>query len=618
MTPQTQQTEVFRLDWGSGFETPGLRRAARLGSSFVENALGLSRANRIYAECANELTSPQAIVHVALRWLRVRWKPKPADLARIPRSGPLVVVANHPFGAIEGLVLAATLMKVRDDVKVMANYLLGRINELRELCLFVDPFAGEGSAAANVAPLRQCIRHLRAGGVLAVFPAGEVASLNLRRRSITDPPWNETIARIIRKTGAPALPVHFEGRNSALFQALGLIHPVVRTTLLGREFFNKRGATIVPRVGSLIPFKRMDEFKTEQELTAYLRQRTFLLQHQTTSVTVPACIATQAEGAGHEPIIAPVDANLLAAEIAALPADQILIDDTDNLVCHARQEQIPHTMREIGRLREITFRATGEGAGKCCDIDPFDAHYLQLMLWNKSKRQLVGGYRLGLTDEILNTRGKAGLYTTTLFDCRIELLRHITPAIELGRSFVRAEYQRSFSPLMLLWKGVFQYIGRHPRYKYVFGAVSISNTYQSVSKQLMVAFLQAHYRLPILEDFVRARNPFRRERIAGWDRASISLLRNGADVSDLVADLEPQPKGIPVLLRQYLKLGARLLAFNVDPAFGNCIDALMVCDLSQTDTRILDRYLGRQGRERFLQYHADQRRPAQRLQEMIR
>lgn len=593
----------------------GGRRLAQAASRSIESLLDLSAFNRMYHCCSEGSPDWRTFIQRLLSFIRARWTVAAQDLARIPRTGPLVVVANHTFGGLDGIVLPAILGAVRDDVKIMATTFLERARELHDIFIMVDPLQRDETAGMNASALRMTMRHLKQGGVLGVFPAGEVASFNLQSREIADPQWSTTIAGIIRRCKCPVLPIFFDGRNSMLFQMAGLIHPRLRTVLLAHEYMNKRGVRLSPRIGSVIPFKRLEGFATDREMINYLRHRTYMLQHRRGGEKAGTVISA-AQG-NFEPIIAPVAPDVLAGEVASLSEENVLVDADDCVVYQARAAQIPNVLRELSRLREITFRATGEGTGKSCDVDRFDDHYVHLFIWQRQKNEIVGAYRLGPTDEILDTRGKAGLYTSTLFECKTVLLRHITPALELGRSFVRAEYQKSFSPLLLLWKGIGQYIVRYPRYKYLFGPVSISNNYHTVSKQLMVSFLKAHHCPPELVDLAHARNPFRAARIAGWDRSAVRLIRDSEDVSDLVSDLEPQSKGIPVLLRQYLRMGAKLLAFNVDPAFGDCVDALMVCDLTKTDARLLDRYMGKDGRERFMQHHADRARPAERISAVV-
>lgn len=609
----------------------------------VERLLAVDRLNDVYARSA-AAQNPDDFLRRVLDTLAVSFRLPAEDLARIPRSGPLMVVANHPFGAIDGLILAAVLRSVRPDVRVMANRLLAGIPHLRELFLFVDPFGGPEAAASNLAPMRQSMRWLRDGGVLAAFPAGEVAHLNWRDLSpgnlkrmrdggwraehITDPKWNDTIARIVRRTGVPVLPIYFDGCNGAMFQLLGLLHPRLRTAMLPREVFRKRDACVRLRVGSVIAPKRLAALPGEAELSDYLRRRTFLLQHGAApkpstpapeeTVVSPAVIAPPSGGrlrnlfvprpapgvaSTPEPIVGPVDPTLLAADVAGLPSDAIIVDGDDLVAYAARAPQIRNVLRELGRLREVTFRAVGEGTGRSIDLDTFDYDYLHLFIWSKARGEVVGAYRLGATDELLPAKGRLGLYTSTLFNYEAELLRRLDPALEMGRSFVRAEYQRSFAPLLLLWKGIGHYCVRHPRYRYVFGPVSISNRYQTVSQQLMVQFLKSRHGMPDGEALARPHHPFRLRPPAGWDDASArASLCDSDDVSAVVADLEPDQKGIPILIKQYLKLGAKFLEFNVDPAFCDAVDGLIVVDLFKTEARVLERYMTKPGHKSFCDY----------------
>jgi putative hemolysin len=187
-----------------------------------------------------------------------------------------------------------------------------------------------------------------------------------------------------------------------------------------------------------------------------------------------------------------------------------------------------------------------------------------------------------------------------LFHFGEEFLNRMGPALELGRSFVRAEYQKGFAPLLLLWKGIGKYIARNPQYRVLFGPVSISNQYQAVSRELMISFLERSASLVSWKSLVHARNaPVR-------DAASHTFCRDLEDLSDVVSDIEPGRAGIPVLLRQYLKLGGKLLAFNVDRDFSDALDGLIVVDLLKTEPRLLDRYLGREEAKAFLDFQKGQ------------
>ena len=303
------------------------------------------------------------------------------------------------------------------------------------------------------------------------------------------------------------------------------------------------------------------------------------------------------------PVAPAIPPALLKAEVEALPAEQRLVESGHYRVQYARAAQIPWCLQEIGRLRELTFRAAGEGTGKASDIDLFDSYYLHLFVWDREAESIVGAYRMGLADEILARYGKRGLYTQSLFRYRSRLLQKLNPAIELGRSFVRAEYQRSFSALLLLWRGIGQFILRMPRYAVLFGPVSISNSYAPISRQLMVDYLRTNNSEARLARHVRPRRPFRLRRSKIRKEVEIADLKDIEQLSRVIAEIEHDNKGIPILLKQYLKLGGRLLGFNTDDAFSDALDGLIVVDLRASEPRVLARYLGEEWAAAFYAHH---------------
>ena len=577
----------------------------RLGSLLeylLEKACCLDHLNRLYANLPDTHDDKDFLKSV-LDLFNIKYSVTDGGAERIPREGGLIIVANHPYGAIEGVIIAAMLRDLRDDVKILANGLLQRIPEISDLFISVDVFGGQGATQRNMSPLKDAMRWVEQGGVLVVFPAGEVAHLDLRSRAVTDPPWHTSIGRIVRRTDAPVLPVFFEGRNGAMFQLAGLLHPHLRTALLPREMINKSGKTLRVRVGAVISEKRLRRFRKDAvAITGYLRLRTEMLRHGQKELSGAPKKNIQTE-MPWQPVAGGELPDIMAAEVSVLPDTQCLVESGEFAVYYAESQQIPRLLNEIGRLREATFRASGEGTGKPLDIDLFDSYYIHLFVWDSKHSKLVGAYRLGRSDEILERFGKNGLYTHSLFRYRRKLLDVLGPSLELGRSFVRKEYQRSFAPLMLLWKGIGQYVVRYPRYKVLFGPVSISNDYQDHSQQLLVEFLRASHSLPVLGTLVKPRQPFRQQKHLKklcQDAARQSM--DVDDVSELVAQFEPDGKGVPVLIKQYLKLGGHLLAFNVDKDFNNAIDGLIMVDLSKTDVRVLRRYMG-EAADDFLSVH---------------
>jgi len=590
---QFANSDIFRL-------RPQGRRLTSWFYSGLERITLLRNCGRLYGEMA-DIQDAERFLEEVLERLRVRGEVKSEEMSRIPNSGPCVVVANHPFGGVEGLMLIRLLLAIRPDVRVMANCLLGRIPQLANLFIQVDPFGRKISTAANITPLRKSIHWVREGGMLLVFPAGTVSHLQLRRRQVTDPPWSPTIGRVIHRVKAPVVPLFVHGKNGLFFQAAGLIHPWLRTLLLPRQLFNKKGRTIKLSVGRVLPYReKLARFTEDAELMNYLRMRTYVLRQR---------------AAGSEPVTPddrealdpPVNRHGLERELACLSRSQYLARSGELSVWHSRADRIPALLTEIGRLREFTFRRAGEGSGQPVDLDEFDEHYEHLFIWNETTREVVGAYRIGRTDEILKTMGMQGLYTSTLFRFRTAFFRHLGPALELGRSFVRPEYQKSYAPLLLLWKGIGAYLTRNPRYRKLFGPVSISRDYCDFSRHLIASALYRFQRVEMFKPLVRPRNPLRHcrgwIRIPGCDRGSARVFGQDLDeLSSVVGDVELDQKGIPILLRQYLKLGGKLLAFNVDTDFSNVLDGLLLVDLHKTDRRQLDRYMTRPGANAFLSY----------------
>ncbi len=565
--------------------------------ALIERVTGLDSLDRLYQ--AQPAIAPQDFAQHVLDLLRVRCNVGEMDLHRVPKQSGAILVANHPFGGLEGIILTALLSRPRPDVKFMANFLLTRVPELRPYFIAVDPFGQRGAKQRNVGPLREAVRHVRSGGLLVVFPAGEVSHLQLRHRRVTDPRWSSTIARLVRLTEAPVVPAFFEGANGALFQSLGLLHPRLRTALLPRELLNKADRSVRLRIGEPVPYTQLSTFADDDEMTSYLRLRAYALGGLAAHSKADK---PRGGNADSTPVAQPVSATLLAAEVDALPVEQCL-DRSGNLAVYfAQSGQIPALMQELGRLRELTFRLTGEGTGKARDIDLYDAYYLHLFVWNTETNELVGAYRLGLSDEILPRFGKKGFYSHSLFKYSTKLLKEISPAIELGRSFVRPEYQRSYLPLLLLWKGIGRFVAANPRYRVLFGPVSISNDYENTSRQLLVEFLRANNYLPDLARHVKPRRPFRSPD-SGLSRHEIASLRDVDQLSDTLSSIERDAKGVPILIRQYLKLGGRLLGFNVDPDFSDALDGLIMVDLGQTDTKVLARYMGKEEAQRFIAYN---------------
>ncbi|MEI7899197.1 MAG: lysophospholipid acyltransferase family protein [bacterium] len=580
-----------------------LRLFARLVKHPVESLCGLHAADNIYAR-AWKMPKDIPFCDRALQSVGVRIRLSEEELFRVPKEGAVVVVANHPFGGVEGIILLSFLRRVRPDVKAMGNYLLSAITEMRDDFIFVDPFASKNSVKANLRPIKDSLHWLKDGHLLIVFPSGEVSSFDRRTLRVRDPVWSASIAALVRKTEATVVPMFFPGRNSVLFNVVGFIHPRLRTSLLPRQIANKKGQTITVRIGTPLTTKALEPFSMDDvQLIKYLRFRSYLLAERETHRT-RHFITFHPPMLPLDPIIAPVPAEILTREIARLPSTCKLIEAGDFEVYIAAAHQIPSCLREIGRLREATFRAVGEGTGNAIDLDAFDDYYSHLFMWNTARQEIVGSYRLGLTDKILAEYGVYGLYTRTLFKFDERLMEKIPPAIEMGRSFIRAEYQKAYTSLFLLWRGISAFIGRNPHYRVLFGPVSITNEYREASRYMILASMRQTCMADALTHLVKPRFPPKPPKRSEWCLKEYREYLNDIDqVAGYVAEIEPDGKDIPVLLRQYLKLSGKLLAFNVDPEFSSVVDGLIMVDLSQSSPKTLRRYMGNEVAEAYFKYH---------------
>src|SRR5208337_1466952 len=443
----------------------------------------------------------------------------------------------------------------------------------------------------------------------AVFPAGEVSQLNVREAQVTDPAWNSVAARLIRKTGASALPVYFCGRNSVTFQLLGLINPRLRTLFLLQEFLQHRDKDVQVRIGGAIAPELIANLESDEEATEYLRLRTYLLSYRGKKpISLPTMMRAALPRMSQEPIASEVPSRFVINDIAALPAERLLVENADFAVYAARASELPHALDELGRLREITFRAAGEGTGRSSDLDRFDAYYWHLLLWNKEKQELAGAYRAGNTDEIVRAHGIKGLYTNTMFRYDEQLFLKIGSALELGRSFVRREYQRQYAPLFLLWKGIARFVAEHPETPLLFGAVSISNEYSSLSREMIVRYFEQRRAKDEdgreIAELIQARTPFRAPKLRRWDCGALcSALGDLDELAEPISDVEEDGKGLPILLKQYAKVGGRLVGFNLDRKFSDVVDGLMIVDLRHTDPAVLERYMGKKGYAGFRRFH---------------
>ncbi|WP_281671265.1 lysophospholipid acyltransferase family protein [Rikenella microfusus] len=559
----------------------------------AQSMLGINKINRLYSEASGKEGIDFA--RAVLDQLGIVAETDAGRLGFIPEKGPFVLVSNHPHGALDGLLLMVLVARIRPDVKFLGNFLLTKIDTLNEFFLPVDPF--DAKNGRNISGVRRAVEHLKAGRPLVVFPAGEVSTYRKGFSKIEDKPWSRSVSKLILRAGVPVIPAYIEGCNSLIFHLLGKIHPMLRTVRLPLELTNKKGRSVAVAFGSAVPAKLLKEIGSAESVSDFLRANVYCLR----SVLTDTAAATEEleavrratvsrlgfrkkrkAGGGKsvaDELAEPVDPLLLGRELDALAGERMLTRVGNMCLFCAPTSVIPLTMKEIARLREVTFRAVGEGTHLETDSDEYDDLYEHLFVWDAEKQAIAGAYRIGFGDVLLDNRGFEGFYTYTLFEFSRRLNDVLRQSIELGRSFVVPGYQRRSQTLLLLWRGILHVLLRNPSYRYLMGPVSMSGGYAMAAKWLLIDYIKANHWNAELARYVVPRNGVGALGRPAVDEEMIRRIVSTDEIDKLIRDVEPSGQGIPVLMKKYLQLGGRVMGFNIDPLFNDALDAMLILDL---------------------------------------
>ena len=530
--------------------------------------LGLGKINRLFDGAADH-QGPAFADHL-LENMGITIDISPEQLENIPKEGGFVVVSNHPFGGIEGVMLLSAIAKVRPDFKLMANFILAHIPNLKECFFSVNPFTDNPEWKSSVGGIKGAMQHIAAGNGLGVFPAGEVS--RYRGHDFPeDQAWSTSIARIIKNAGVPVIPVFWEGRNSKLFYAVDKIHHMLGTARLTRELANKHDKCFNLQIGKPILPAEIAAYEKPADLAAYLRSRSYALE-----ANIPAKTAEKKETKLAE-IDPPTDTQSMLAELEAIREKAFLYSASDYDCYLADYEDIPNLMHEIARLREETFRAIGEGTGKNLDQDEFDTHFKHLILWDRVKQKIAGCYRLGIGSDIIPKYGIKGFYVSTLVNISDSFGEYLKHTIELGRSFVTLDYQKEVLPLVLLLRGLSDVVVRYPNIRHFIGPVSISSWYPKFYMSMIVKYVTEKH--PVSEDLahmVTPMTPFHEDFLKVDSDVLMRGNMDGIDKFDkFMFRLSNGQYRLPTLFKKYLKLNAKFLCFNVDPDFNDTLDSLL-------------------------------------------
>ncbi len=557
----------FRVSGSAG-------RLLALAGPLIDRVTGLRRLEKIYRESNLEGLHKKEFVSKVLDALHVTYS---VSNAVVPDHGPLIVVCNHPFGGLEGIILADYFSRIRDDIKFMSNSGLRFVKEMEDFFIFTNPLITHNHK--NIPSIRACESHLRSGGMLILFPAGKTSYYRKDKKRITDGEWNRIAAKLAQKTDAPVIPFFFPGHNSTLFITLGRIYYRFRLLMLPRELVKKKKQTIHVYAGNILHRDQYDK-TSSRETTAFLRMETYLQD--------PAYIYKRSlpENTALPPIAAAAPFHLIEEEISKLPEKQHLHDVHNFSVYYGYYSQLKHTVYEITRLRERTFRKMDEGSAMERDTDRFDELYTHLFIVDNKERKIIGAYRMGQIDKLLSAGKIDDIYLTKMFVFHEAFLRSIRHGIEMGRSFLIPEYQKSVYGFFLLWRGIGEFLVRNPQYRTLYGTVSLSTTYDPRSIALIHSTLVKTDKVEPIPPLTIDVNPdvleYLQEREVHFRELDL-----------LIRTIEGDKKGLPVLVRQYHKLGAEFLSIGRDTAFRNTPGMLLRVDMDSVPDSLLKMYMGK-------------------------
>jgi putative hemolysin len=542
--------------------------------------LRISKLNRIYEKHRHK--KDIEFLDAILGDFQIEFEIPDEDLSRIPKEGPFITVSNHPLGGVDGILLLKLLVERRPDYKIIANFLLHRIVPLQKYVMPVNPFDNHKDSKSSLTGIKNALLHLSKGYPLGIFPAGEVSTFK-DGKLMVDKPWEEGAIKIIKKANVPVIPIYFHAKNSKLFYILSNISDTLRTAKLPSELLSQKNRVIKVRIGKPIAVKDQDEFKSLEDFHQYLRKKTYMLANPFEKNSSYINTKKFKFSKSVQEVIEPVNPDLMMEELKVLDEnDSLLLTSKSYRIYLADSKHIPNIIREIGRLREVTFREVGEGTNKSLDLDKFDNFYKHLFLWDDANKQLVGAYRMGFGKEIFKKHGIEGFYVNELFKIEPELFDMMESTFEMGRAFIVKSYQQKPMPLFLLWKGIVNVTLRYPEYKFLMGGVSISNKFSNFSKSLMIEFMKSHYYDPFVAQYVHPKKEYKvKLKVADKDFVFDTTKADMNKFDKIIDEIEPGNLRLPVLLKKYIKQNANLVGFNVDPKFNNAVDGLLYIRIAE-------------------------------------
>jgi len=491
------------------------------------------------------------------------------ELKNLPKKSPFIIISNHPLKGIDSILLIKVIAEVRPEILIANDVILPKYPSIKKYFIFSRKFQRTKFSR------KKAIDILKQGNPLGIFPAGDFSLFSISADFNADPIWSSETIQFIKSAKVPIIPVYFKVKSSIIQSLLNGNYWLM--PLLAKNDPISKARKIKLRIGAPISIEDQMNFNNIDKFGRFLRSKVYCLG---SPIEVPKYFVPRfKKSKKQEPIAPPASRIDLMNEVELIKKDYSLFDSGTYSVICSPSKKIPLMMQEIGREREITFRQVGEGTNRSIDLDEFDLYYQQLFIWDNENHALVGAYRVGKGNEIMQQFGIKGFYIQSLFRIHSDAGSILNQTIELGRSFIVPAYQKQPLSLFLLWKGILYFLLKNPEYRYLIGPVSISNNYSKASKGLIIKFVMENFFHKELALLFKPRNAYKPKMKYDLDVLVENTNNSLNKLDSMISDIEFENYKIPVLLKKYLKLNAKIIAFNIDPLFNNALDGLIILDL---------------------------------------
>ncbi|MEM7069846.1 MAG: lysophospholipid acyltransferase family protein [Pseudomonadota bacterium] len=567
----------------------------------VEKLVGIDRCNKLLEDLGPDWPDTNSMVDIMFDRLDIKYQIKNAEVLEELDDRPKVFVANHPYGLPDAFALFQILTRYRPNIRLFANKILEATQLDDERLLYVDPFSAPQSRNLTRKSMAHALRHVREGGDLALFPGRICSHLKTSDWTISDSAWTDQVRKFVDAGGGDLVPLYITGRNSMLFNFSGLIHPRIRTYLLVREFL-RGGHDFTFTIGDPVSADQLQKVSRSMSVGNFARSLVYSLKTGASTVPdLPHLIEPELRNAQETSRVVRTPTAIRGAHVRKLlDRNEILVKQNGYTIYQSGPKSGADILDIICEVRFQAYASETNVSDPSELRDHYDEFYHHLVLWDDEKEAVAGVYRYTLPGLTQRAPTAENLVTSSIFDLSPEFQKILPKAMELGRAAILPEYQKSFSPLMLLWRGFLEIPYRDKEIKYLFGPVTMGQNFNPLSRELLRRYIMNHCGDDVMKGHVSPRKAL------AFDiprEVEIEKLANAcgsfAQLGNLINGIEGGKRSLPVLFRHYANSGCKFVGFGEWRELDNATAGLTLLDLKDSSKSFIQRYFGKEGAEEF-------------------